>query len=173
MATVVISLGSNVGDRLKNLQAAGQALSAFLKNLKISSVYETAPMYLVSQPLFLNAAAIGETTEGPLSLLRRLKTTEMELGRQSGMRYGPREIDLDLIAYGVAKYVFVKDGETLLSVPHPRVVERRFVIEPLHELNPHLLLPGLGAVDELLKATADQASSVRKISDALLPVLRA
>ena len=172
MALVAISLGSNVGDRLKNLKAAGSALATFIDHLKMSSVYETAPMYVHDQPDFYNAAAIGETKLGPLGLLRRLKTLEGELGRQTGVRYGPREIDLDLIAYGSAKYVYIKDGEPLLTVPHPRVSERRFVLEPLHELKPDLMLPGLGSIAQLLGSTSEQASSVRKLSDAVLPVLR-
>jgi len=172
VASVAISLGSNVGDRLKNLQNAVAALRRLLTGLQVSSIYETQPMYVESQPPFYNAAAIGETDLGPLALIKQLKQAEAQLGRQTGYRYGPREIDLDLIAFGAAKYTFEKDNEVLLQVPHPRVAERRFVLQPLAELNPELVLAGMGCVKELLDSTADQASSVRKLSDALLPLLR-
>lgn len=130
-------------------------------------------MYVESQPPFYNAAATGETDLGPRALLRRLKQIEDKLGRKTGQRYGPREIDLDLIAYGSVKYVFRMDDEIAFAVPHALVGERRFVLQPLFDLDPNIQLPGLGRVDHLLESTTHQASTVRKVSDGVLSVLRA
>jgi 2-amino-4-hydroxy-6-hydroxymethyldihydropteridine diphosphokinase len=166
-----ISLGSNVGDREKNLVQAVRALSDKFILTRVSSVYETDPMYLEAQPAFLNAAATVNVPVGPLSLLRTLKDIEHSLGRTPGGRFGPREIDLDLVAYGSARYRYSYLGEDVLILPHPRVMERRFVLAPLAEIASSLILPGMGKVQDLLDRTFGQESTVRLYSDALLPLL--
>ena len=113
----------------------------------VSRYRETEPVGYTDQPRFLNAAALVETELSPGELLDRLLAIERELGRVrgEGPRFGPRTIDLDLLLY---------DDEIIakprLSVPHPRLHERRFVLEPLHELEPGLVVPGRGAVSTLL-----------------------
>jgi 2-amino-4-hydroxy-6-hydroxymethyldihydropteridine diphosphokinase len=128
-------------------------------------------MYVEDQPAFLNAALIAETDLGPLPLLQLLKQIEQQIGRKDAPRFGPREIDLDLISYGAAQYKFRESKIEKLVLPHPRAIERRFVLQPLYEIDPDLNLPGLGTVLELLLSTELQAQTVKKLSDALLPIL--
>ncbi len=170
MPEVLLALGSNVGDRPGNLCAATQALGRRLELLSVSSIYETAPMYVTDQQPFLNAALRAKTGCYPLELLRLLKDTEGEVGRQAGQRFGPREIDIDLITYGCLMYRF-KGGERELQVPHPRVPERRFVLQPLFDVSPDASLPGIGSIRDLLARTSEQAQDVQRIEDALLPIL--
>lgn len=167
MTQVAIGLGSNVGDSLGHLRVALRELSARMTIEAVSSVYRTAPMYVEDQPPFLNAALIGTTEQGPRSLLRTLKEIECEVGRQARQRYGPREIDLDLISYGALFYTF-GGAEKPLTVPHPKTVERRFVLMPLSEIAPRLKLVGLGLVNELLDQTNSQSNDVERLDDALL-----
>jgi len=140
--------------------------------VKVSNLYETAPMYVEDQPSFLNAALLVETSLGPMSLLALLKCIERSLGRTESPRYGPREIDLDLLTYGVARYTYRTGGVEVLVLPHPRIPERRFVLQPLCDLDPRLNLPGLGQAESLLHSTEVQSQSVLVTSNALLPVLR-
>ena len=169
MPEVLLALGSNMGDRIANLCAATEALSNVVDLLAVSSVYETAPMYVEDQQAFLNAALRARSHLAPLALLRLLKATEAEIGRKLGLRYGPREIDIDLISYGSLIYHF-KGGERELQIPHPRVHERRFVLEPLFDVDPDGVLPGQGTIRELLARTSEQAGDVHRIEDALLPI---
>lgn len=164
---VVVALGSNQGDSLSYLQQATEALRQVIQVEKASSVYQTAPMYVENQPSFLNAVVTASTDLGPRALLKQLKAIEFEIGRQERDRYGPREIDLDLIAYGSLSYSF--DGsEKPLAVPHPKTVERRFVLLPLFEIAPGLKLVGLGEVAKLLDQTKDQADDVLRLDNAQL-----
>lgn len=172
MAIALIALGSNVGDAPTHLREAIDLLSREMTVTAISEAYETDPMYVLDQPKFLNAALAGETELGPLPLLALLKKIEREVGRMSRERYGPREVDLDLIAYGSLKYKFVKVGETVLEVPHPRTPERRFVLQPLNDFAPQFVLPGLGSVESLLEATKQQAASVQRRVDVALSLHR-
>lgn len=133
-----------------------------------SRVYDTAPMYVTDQPPFLNAALRARTDLGPLPLLRRVKEIEAELGRQARTRFGPREIDIDLIAYGRLAYRFVDKGREVLRLPHPRVAERRFVLAPLADVAPKGVLPGFGPIETLLSETNDQSESVLVDEDAVL-----
>lgn len=168
MVTVYIGLGSNVGDRLGHLQAAVDLLSKRLAIEAASRVYESAPMYVTDQPAFFNAALKACTKLSPMRLLGVLKETEKQVGRQARERFGPREVDLDLVAYGGIRYAYRKEGQIVLQLPHPRTPERRFVLQPLHDLDPAASLPGLGRVSDLLANTADQAGDVVPVEHAVL-----
>ncbi len=115
-----------------------------------SSIWETDPIG-PEQPDYLNAVVVLETVVGPRHLLERCRDIEKAAGRERRERWGPRPIDLDLLLYGDA--VIVGDG---ISVPHPRMTERRFVLAPLAEAWPSVEIPGAGLVEELLTAVADQ-----------------
>ena len=144
MARAFIGLGSNLGDREAALRGALELLGEDV--VAVSSFRETEPVGYLDQPAFLNAAAALETGLEPRALLERLLGVERELGRtREGPRHGPRTIDLDLLVYD--DRVIDEPG---LVVPHPRLAERRFVLEPLAELDPGLVVPGQGGVAELL-----------------------
>ena len=142
MPTAYIGLGSNLGDREATIEAAIAALPGVVA---VSRLRETAPVGVLDQPPFLNGAAALATTLTPSELLGKLLAIERELGRERRERWGPRTIDLDLLLYGDAEV-----DEPGLTVPHPRLHERRFVLEPLHELDPELVVPGRGPVADLL-----------------------
>lgn len=163
MPQVIIAFGSNVGDGAAQIRQAHEELSRTIENLRLSPLYQTAPMYLTDQPVFVNAVAVGRTHFSPRELLVRLKGLEQYMGRQKRERNGPREIDLDLVAYGKLVYRYVQDGELILTVPHPRVAERRFVLQPLADLAPDFVLPQVGRVLDLLAQTKDQATSVVRL----------
>ncbi len=158
MKLVYIALGSNVGDRAENLRAArGHIEGPDLHVLRASSIYETAPRDVEDQPWFLNQVVECETDLFPRQLLQRLQKIERAMGRKRRMAKGPREIDLDILLYANA---VVKAPE--LEIPHPRLAERRFVLEPLAELAPELKHPGTRrTMRELLAGVMSQA--VRKI----------
>lgn len=175
MTPIYIGLGSNLGNRVEQIRDAVRRLSEVFTVKGASPLYETAPMYVEGQPSFLNGMLAAETSLGPLGVLRVLKQTEAEVGRRPRERYGPREIDLDLICYGSLVYRFVDespdaDRSAVLTIPHPRLVERRFVLKPLYDLAPDLFLPGLGPVFDLLVATNEQASTVQQVSDGVFPL---
>jgi 2-amino-4-hydroxy-6-hydroxymethyldihydropteridine diphosphokinase len=143
-----IGLGSNLGAREDYLNRAIDLLrdDPAIEVVALSSVRETDPVGIVDQPRFLNGVVELETALGARELLGRLLAVEQELGRRrDGPRFGPRTIDLDLLVYG--DEVIDEPG---LTVPHPRLDERRFVLEPLHELAPDLVVPGRGRVSDLL-----------------------
>jgi 2-amino-4-hydroxy-6-hydroxymethyldihydropteridine diphosphokinase len=141
-----IGLGSNLGDREATLQRALRLLGERVEVVAVSSFRETEPWGYVDQPPFLNAAAAVETELSPRGLLDALLEVESALGRtRDGHRYGPRTIDLDLLLY--EDDVVSEPG---LTVPHPRLHERRFALEPLAELEPALSVPGHGTVSKLL-----------------------
>mgnify|MGYP000871639710 CR=1 FL=1 len=150
MVPIVVALGSNLGDSEANLRQTFALLSEFVADARMSSIWETEPMYLEDQPRFRNAVVTGRASEGPLGLLRRMKRLETELGRVPGPRNGPRAIDLDLVAYGGLRYRFEEVGQTVLQVPHPRAHERAFVLGPWAELEPEGELPGMGSIRRLL-----------------------
>jgi 2-amino-4-hydroxy-6-hydroxymethyldihydropteridine diphosphokinase len=145
---VFVGIGSNLGDREAHVRRALELLAAEpgIAVEQISEIRETDPVGVVDQPRFLNAAARLTTDLPPRALLDRLLAVEETLGRvRTGERYGPRTIDLDLLLYG--EQVVDEPG---LRVPHPRLAERRFVLEPLVELEPALEVPGRGPVQALL-----------------------
>jgi 2-amino-4-hydroxy-6-hydroxymethyldihydropteridine diphosphokinase len=148
MQLVYIGLGANLGDREATIRQALELLQVdpAIEVAAVSSLRETDPVGYEDQPQFLNGAAALETTLSPRDLLERLLDVERQLGRdRSGPRFGPRTIDLDLLLY---------DGEVVhdpgLEIPHPRLHERAFVLEPLAELDPGLTVPGRGSVQALL-----------------------
>jgi 2-amino-4-hydroxy-6-hydroxymethyldihydropteridine diphosphokinase len=139
-----VGLGSNLGDREATLQAAIAALPGVVA---VSELLETDPVGVIDQPAFLNGAVALETDLSARELLERLLAVERELGRERRERWGPRRIDLDLLLYGSETI-----DEPGLTVPHPRLHERRFALEPLAELDSELLVPGRGRVSALLAA---------------------
>jgi 2-amino-4-hydroxy-6-hydroxymethyldihydropteridine diphosphokinase len=142
MVRAYVGLGANLGDREAAIRAAAERLGA----VRLSTIRETEPWGYEDQPRFLNAVAELETDLSPRALLDRLLEIERELGRtRDGPRWGPRTIDLDLLLYDDERL-----DEPGLTVPHPRLHERRFVLEPLAELDPGLEVPGRGRVDALL-----------------------
>jgi len=143
-----IGLGSNLGERGKAIARAVGLLYAEdgVEVLAVSTIRETDPVGIVDQPQFFNGAVAVETELPPRELLERLLAIERELGRtREEPPGGPRTIDLDLLLYG--DEVVDEPG---LEVPHPRLAERRFALEPLHELDPELTIPGAGPVADVL-----------------------
>ena len=143
-----VGLGANLGDRETTIRTAVDRLrrEPRIDVVAVSALRETEPVGPVPQPRFLNGAVVVETSLEPRALLGRLLAVERELGRtREGPRFGPRTIDLDLLLYGEA--VIDEPG---LSVPHPRLHERRFVLEPLAAVEPGALVPWHGTVSEPL-----------------------
>ena len=149
MTRAFVALGSNLGDREATLHGAVAALAAEpgIEVVAVSRLRETDPVGYVDQPRFLNGAAELETSLGAPDLLGRLLAVERRFGRsREGVpAQGPRTLDLDLLLYGDAEI-----DEPGLRVPHPRMHERGFVLEPLADLDPALEIPGKGRVQELL-----------------------
>jgi len=157
-----IGFGANLGDRLATCRKALAALAALpgCRVVKVSSLYETEPVGLTDQPPFVNGVALLATEGDARWLLAQLLAIEADFGRVRGARWGPRTIDLDLLLF---------DEETIasveLTVPHPRLHERRFVLRPLHEIAPELRHPVLGkTIEELLQALGEEAGVVEVIS---------
>jgi 2-amino-4-hydroxy-6-hydroxymethyldihydropteridine diphosphokinase len=144
-----VGLGANLGPREITLLRAVDLLAATdgVEVRAVSQLRETEPVGVVEQPLFLNGAVALDTSLSPQDLLDRLLEIERGLGRVRDVRWGPRVVDLDLLVYGDLQI-----DEPGLRVPHPRLYERRFVLEPLAELDPDLEIPGYGLMSELLAA---------------------
>jgi len=144
-----IGLGANLGDRERTLRAAVESLAgeAGIEVVGVSALRETEPVGVGEQPLFLNGAAELETSLTARELLDRLLAVEQRFGRvRVSGEHGPRTLDLDLLLYGDEVI-----DEPELRVPHPRLHERRFVLEPLAELAPGLVVPGRGDMESLLR----------------------
>jgi 2-amino-4-hydroxy-6-hydroxymethyldihydropteridine diphosphokinase len=154
MARAYVGLGANLGDREGNVRRAVELLGAEpgIEVVAVSSFRETEPVGYVDQPRFLNGACAVETDLSPRELLERLLAVEQALGRERGKepRWGPRTIDLDLLLYGQEEV-----DEAGLTVPHPRLTERSFALEPLLELDPSLHLPDGRALQELLRPAVE------------------
>jgi 2-amino-4-hydroxy-6-hydroxymethyldihydropteridine diphosphokinase len=154
MAVVYLALGTNLGNRHANLHRAVNALDAVVRITAASSVYETEPWGVTEQPRFLNMVVQGETELAPEELLRKLKSIEGALGRVASVRYGPRLIDLDILFYDDLVY-----SSNELQIPHPSLMERRFVLVPLAEIAPELKHPvHQTTVRELLARLGDDGS---------------
>ena len=160
MHVAYIGFGSNIGDRLKHIQNALHALSKTegITLQQISSIYKTDPVGYEAQAEFLNGVAAIQTTLPPLSLLHTLKDIEIAVGRQHRIRWGPREIDLDLLIYGD---VCLQTEE--LVVPHPKMHLRRFVLVPLAEIAPYLVHPVFQETAHILLSRLKDDKSVLKI----------
>lgn len=158
----VIGLGANMGGPRAQLEAAVTELARLpgTRLLKRSSYYRTAPMGKTDQPDFVNAAALIETALAPRALLEALLDIEHRHGRVRLEVNGPRTLDLDLLLYGEA--VIAEPG---LSVPHPRMHERRFALEPLLELDPGCIIPGRGRAADCLARLSDPAQTVERIEE--------
>ena len=151
---VYLALGANLGDRSASLRTAVERLRDAVAVERLSSVYETEPAYLLDQPHFLNMALRGRTTLDPHALLAFLKRIERDMGRAAGPRYGPRTIDLDILLYDSLALATAQ-----LTLPHPRMAERPFVLAPLAEIAPELVPPGwnrsIGALAEVVRGNGD------------------
>jgi 2-amino-4-hydroxy-6-hydroxymethyldihydropteridine diphosphokinase len=163
--TVVLALGSNLGDRLGNLQGGLDALCAGpgLEAVAVSPVYETAPVGGPAQPDYLNAVLVAATALPARSVLDRCQAAERARSRVRGQRWGPRTLDVDIIAYDAE----VSDDPGL-TLPHPRAHERAFVLAPWHDVDAGAVLPGHGRVADLLAAVA--VPGIRLCRDASLRI---
>jgi 2-amino-4-hydroxy-6-hydroxymethyldihydropteridine diphosphokinase len=152
--TAYLGLGANLGDRSANLaDAVRRMASDRLHVQRVSSLWETAPRGIVDQPWFLNQAIEVETELSAAELFQHIQQVEREMGRVRAERNGPRVIDIDILLYG-DQHVQTPD----LEIPHPRMAERRFVLEPLAEVAPDLRHPVTQlTVQEMLVAVANQA----------------
>jgi 2-amino-4-hydroxy-6-hydroxymethyldihydropteridine diphosphokinase len=157
--TVYLGLGSNLGDRARNLRRALEELEApDLRILRASPVYETEPVEYTRQPWFLNQVAEAETELFPFQLLARAARVERALGRVRGIPKGPRVIDVDILFFARAIVRAAK-----LEIPHPAIAARRFVLLPLADLAPDLLHPATRqSVRQMLQAAPPQ--KIRKVS---------
>lgn len=150
---IYLSLGSNLGDRALNLQSAITRLSAKMHLLNQSAIYETEPWGYADQPTFLNQVVKAHTSMEPSELLDYLKETEVSIGRQETFRFGPRVIDLDILFYDD----LILDTPRL-TIPHPRIAERAFVLVPLSEIDPNMRHPIFNKTIQELKASVDTSS---------------
>jgi 2-amino-4-hydroxy-6-hydroxymethyldihydropteridine diphosphokinase len=152
MKGIYLGLGSNLGDRLGNLHRAAEALPPSVSILAASPVYETDPWGYLDQPAFLNQVWEVATALPAKELLLALKKIERKIGRKVTFQNGPRVIDLDILFYG--DLLLEQDG---ISIPHPRLHERAFVLVPLADLAPGLVHPSFGkTVRELLQSVDQQ-----------------
>ena len=134
---IYLSLGTNLGNRELNLEAAKQELTPQVKILDSSSLYQTEPWGYLDQPDFLNQVLVVETSLSPHELLEYVKGIEQKIGRQPSIRFGPRIVDIDILFYG-NRIIQEED----LVIPHPRLKDRAFVLIPLAEIDPDLIYPG-------------------------------
>lgn len=158
MKRAYLSLGSNLGDRRANIHRALVQLEAQgVRRVRVSSLYKTEPVGYKAQPWFLNCVAEVETDLMPLQLVQRCRAVERKLGRRLGPRGGPRLIDVDILLYENA---VVRSAE--VTIPHPRMAERRFVLVPLGELAAQARHPVTQqTVADMLHETPDQSQVVK------------
>ncbi len=159
-APVLVAFGSNLGNRAELLRRGVELVSKSVRIFRCSSLYETAPMYVEDQPSYLNGALSGFTELGPLALLAQLKRIEVEVGRRPRVRNGPRELDLDLIAYGVLEL-----RSTVLRLPHSGLRGRRFVLEPLAEIDADSFVPICLGVARALEDPKVREQEVTRVPD--------
>jgi 2-amino-4-hydroxy-6-hydroxymethyldihydropteridine diphosphokinase len=144
LTEVGIGLGSNIGDKPKNIQRALALLEerGIARLTAVSSIYRTPPWGYKEQEFFANACALGETRLAPLELLAAVNAIEKDMGRAPSIRWGPRLIDIDLLFYGSGTFEHPK-----LHLPHKNMFERAFVLVPLAEIAPHLEISGLSVAE--------------------------
>ena len=159
MSIVFISLGTNLGDRMSHVNAALDALPPDVEITKRSPVYETPPWGYEDQGPFLNMVIEGQTGLDPLALLARLKQLETDLGRRPSFRWGPRIIDTDILFYD---QLILNRPE--LTIPHPRLEQRAFVLLPLADIAPEWKHPIFGKTVRQMLADVD-ASGIRPFSE--------
>lgn len=136
MTHIFLGMGSNQGDRRANLASGIGLLRNKMSDMACSSLYETDPVGVTGQPQFLNLVVTGQTTLGPRELLSWVKSIEERVGRRPTFRWGPRVLDIDILLYG---YESVTDSD--LTIPHPQLLDREFVLVPLCEIAPRVTLP--------------------------------
>jgi 2-amino-4-hydroxy-6-hydroxymethyldihydropteridine diphosphokinase len=154
-----LSLGSNIGDREAHLRDALARLGAAGRVVARSSFYEAEPVEFTRQPWFLNCAAALETGQTPLQLMATILQIEKEMGRRRVQKKGPRSIDIDILMFGDT----VMDSEEL-TVPHPAMHQRRFVLEPLSEIAPNAVHPIFKKTISELRDSLQAGQAVRKIN---------
>lgn len=159
LVTTYLSLGSNLGDRAANLARALSELRGLGRITAVSSLYETEPMEVTDQPWFLNCAAALQTELGAIELLHAILKIEQTMGRHRTVLKGPRIIDIDLLLYADS---VIDTAE--LTVPHPAMHQRRFVLAPMAEIAPELLHPVLhGTMRELLASLPAGAGAAKRL----------
>ncbi len=145
MTNVFLGIGGNLGDRHRSMRAAVTEIRKALDDVRVSSLYESAPWGVSDQPAFLNAVVRARTSLEPLELLDAMQAIESDLGRVRKQHWGPRSIDIDILLYG-SQII----DEPRLKVPHPYMAQRGFVLRPLADLAAGLTLPDGSLVGELL-----------------------
>jgi 2-amino-4-hydroxy-6-hydroxymethyldihydropteridine diphosphokinase len=161
VSTVYIGLGSNLGDRVTHLREAVQRLRAIVKVEKASRLYVAAPLGYIRDDAFVNAVIQARTTLKPMELLEMMQAIEIAMGRRPGVQFGPRPIDLDMLFYDSVQIETRK-----LTVPHPLISQRAFVLKPLVEIAPNLMHPVLYYTVAQLLQDADDVSQVQIYSPA-------
>lgn len=152
MPNIAIALGSNLAEPVTQIRRAAALLGQAFPDLRLSPLVASEPQYFANQPAFVNAVALGTTRLSPKEVFGVLKTAEVALGREPSFRNGPRLIDLDLLTYGCLRYNYEFDDGSDLTVPHPRIAERMFVMQPWLSLDPEANLPGGARVLALVEA---------------------
>jgi 2-amino-4-hydroxy-6-hydroxymethyldihydropteridine diphosphokinase len=157
-----LSLGSNIGDREANLRDALARLGAAGRVIAVSSFYETEPVEFTRQPWFLNGAVALETSQTPQQLMTAILRIEQEMGRQRGQKKGPRSIDIDILLFAIdGKEDTILDSQEL-TIPHPAMHQRGFVLEPLAEIAPDAVHPVLKKTIRELREALPAGQAVRK-----------
>jgi 2-amino-4-hydroxy-6-hydroxymethyldihydropteridine diphosphokinase len=159
MNHIFLALGSNIENRKQHIETALVLLHEKVHNITVAPLYETKPRYFVDQQNFLNTVLSGYTDLKPWELLQFTKTVQQEVGRVERFRNGPREIDIDILFYDNVVY---KDKE--LEIPHPRLQERDFVLQPFADISPYFSHPVLKkTIRELLDTLPEEQRSVIKM----------
>jgi len=157
VSLVAISMGSNLGNRLSSLRKAVLLIKNEVANIiKTSDVFETPPFGITNQPRFLNACILIETDMPPLNLLEKLKKIEEQMGRIQRFKWGPREIDLDIVFYDEEVV-----NEPTLKIPHPHMHERPFVLIPLNQISPKWIHPTLKKTVEQMTSESQDSGILR------------
>ena len=157
--TVYLSIGSNLGDRAANLREAIQKLEDLGKVVEVSSFYETEPVELTAQPWFLNCAVKLDTEKMPRQLISAILSLEQSMGRQRKQKKGPRTIDIDILLFGSSVIEIPS-----LTIPHPKLHERRFVLEPLAEIAPDARHPVFKRSMRELRDALPPGQTVKRLS---------